>query len=60
VIPAVAITESRLQYALSLVLSFEFEVWQDAERNTGRDRLDRRDLQHDPAKILSRAARNSA
>jgi hypothetical protein len=58
--PAAAITESRLQYALSLVLSFEFEVWQDAERNTGRDRLDRRGLQHDPAKILRRVARKSA
>jgi len=39
-------------------LSFEFKVWQDAEPNTPESfwGLDRRRLQHDPAKILRRAA----
>jgi hypothetical protein len=42
-----------------LVVRFEFKVWQDAERNTGGDRFDRRRLQHDPAKILRQAARRA-
>jgi hypothetical protein len=40
-------------------LCFEFKVWQDAERNTGGDRLGRRRLQHDPAKILRLAEQKS-